>query len=432
MLLVPNHHVIVPKPLDLHVSMAPIKSTTSIDTSRGSTELEIIMNGDTVLLLPHIPLSQYFVELYLDGVRILNPKYPTSKTMGIPFEEYNIIGAKVIFTNPITGTVKVIIDSTSTTPPGGFKIPVENTQSMEVYTQRFNPARWAPGRDSRDGATGANNPGGGGVIGATGPAIMSTPIVPIKYVNTELRVRVGDSLYCEPIVLSQPEHGYAKLSVDRKSMVYVPNPDYVGYDSFSYTLITQHGQIGMPKCIFIEVVKVKDVTSATGATGPTSLIYLPGIQVSSYINHYYGGDTTWFNITPYTSISSITTTLNQSWWKNSTISNEYRGYFYAPVTGQYTFTFETSNDSYMWIGPTAISGYDNTNALVNTSGHNYAVSISRSIALVGDSYYPIRVQWGANGISGNFISTFHSSAVLADEVQSLDNYLFHISTTTGF
>jgi hypothetical protein len=124
--------------------------------------------------------------------------------------------------------------------------------------------------------------------------------------------------------------------------------------------------------------------------------------------------------------------LNQTWWGSTTVSNEYTGYFYAPTAGIYTFTFITSNDSYLWIGPTALSGYTGTNALINTSGNNFLVSISRTIALDTDTHYPIRVQWGANGISGNFISNFHSPAILSDSVQNLDSYLSHVSPTLGF
>ena len=124
--------------------------------------------------------------------------------------------------------------------------------------------------------------------------------------------------------------------------------------------------------------------------------------------------------------------MDQSGWGSTSVSNEYAGYFHASAAGIYTFTFVTSNDSYMWLGSSALSGYDNTNAFINTSGHNSLVSISSSITLGADTYTPLRVQWGANGISGNFTSTVYSPAILSGAVQHLDNYLFHLSPTTGF
>jgi hypothetical protein len=162
------------------------------------------------------------------------------------------------------------------------------------------------------------------------------------------------------------------------------------------------------------------------------IVYLPGLHVSTYLNHYYGGDTNWFTNTYYTPTSSIIPNLNQTWWGSTTVSNEYTGYFYAPTAGTYTFTFITSNESYLWVGPTALSGYNNTNALINTGGNNSLVSISRTIVLDGDTHYPMRVQWGANGISSNFIANFHSPVISSDAVQNLDSYLSHVSPTLGF
>ena len=241
MLLVPNHHVIVPKTIDLSVQMAKIVSVPA----RNATTLDVVAVNDTIIELPVKPISSYLVELYLDGVRIVNPKYPTTNTMGIPFECYNIIGTQVIFNEPITGTLHIIIDNASAIPTGALTILVDNFHSVDTYIQRFNPARWAPGILPR----------------AVIPVTASTPRVAsgtasvnaLGYVNTELRVAIGDSLYAEPLVLSQPSHGYAVLSNNRKNLVYVPNSGYVGFDTFGYTLMSQHGQIGMPKCVSVEI-----------------------------------------------------------------------------------------------------------------------------------------------------------------------------------
>jgi hypothetical protein len=62
------------------------------------------------------------------------------------------------------------------------------------------------------------------------------------------------SLFCEPVLMSQPENGYVRLSADRKSIAYVPFYQYVGTDTFLWTLITQHGQMGQAKCAKITVI----------------------------------------------------------------------------------------------------------------------------------------------------------------------------------
>jgi len=64
----------------------------------------------------------------------------------------------------------------------------------------------------------------------------------------------GISLRSEPVALTQPLQGYVRLTGDRKHLVYVPPANFTGKDTFSWTLITQNGQIGAAKCALITVV----------------------------------------------------------------------------------------------------------------------------------------------------------------------------------
>lgn len=66
--------------------------------------------------------------------------------------------------------------------------------------------------------------------------------------------RINRSLYSEPIILNQPVHGYARLTTDRKNIVYVPDIGFQGTDFFKWALITQHGQIGIPMCTEVNVI----------------------------------------------------------------------------------------------------------------------------------------------------------------------------------
>ena len=63
----------------------------------------------------------------------------------------------------------------------------------------------------------------------------------------------GIGLYSEPVIITQPYHGYARLTADRKGIAYIPNLNYTGNDAFSWALINQHGQIGEPRCVNISV-----------------------------------------------------------------------------------------------------------------------------------------------------------------------------------
>jgi hypothetical protein len=71
--------------------------------------------------------------------------------------------------------------------------------------------------------------------------------------NAGLNFRVGDSHYAEPVILAQPLKGYARISLDRKTIDYIPFEGSYGFDSFSYTLISQHGQEGLPKNVYVRL-----------------------------------------------------------------------------------------------------------------------------------------------------------------------------------
>jgi hypothetical protein len=76
-------------------------------------------------------------------------------------------------------------------------------------------------------------------------------------------------------------------------------------------------------------------------------------------------------------------------------SVEWFGYFCASETGTWTFYTVSDDASFLWIGPTAISGYTTANALVANQGVRTAVAeVSATIELVKGTYYPIRIQYG--------------------------------------
>ena len=196
----------------------------------------------------------------VNGTRLLNPQYarPTVKgtpsNLAAPKETFHITKDYMIkFSRPLTGVVTVVCDTATEPSKLGMPINVQNVHSMRYYTQRFNPGRWAQGAN----------------IAATGNAapVMSNdtgPLATRDYKNTaktnelnlynsQIRLRVGDSHYAEPMVIAQPQNGYVRISTDRKKMVYTPFPDFYGNDAFTYTMLTQHGQAGPTKSVYVQV-----------------------------------------------------------------------------------------------------------------------------------------------------------------------------------
>ena len=234
MLLINNHHVIVPKTQELSFFMANI--VTGAGTERGAHEQTGTLSNSTEFLLDFQPISPDWLEVYIDNVRVVNPSYPTRMTAAAPGEAYQLRNGRIVFSQPQTGNIRVISDTivnplpenTSNVSLRGLVIRFDNIQNYDTYRQRFLPSRYAAGR-----------PG--------------TNVAPLDWYNTELRARVGDALYAEPLVLRQPEWGYVRLTQDRRNLLYVPPVNFYGYDVFTYTMITQHGQIGQPRCCRIEV-----------------------------------------------------------------------------------------------------------------------------------------------------------------------------------
>jgi len=229
MIVVPNHHVIVPRTSDESAFLP--HEITSDKTKRRARVIRKYMNYEDKIILDFLPASDLWIEIYLEGFRVLNPHYLTKRTAAWPYEVFNVRGNEIFFNHPIKGNVKVICDTLThseaetTKIPGiaGLHIDFQNLQSYDVYEHVFVPTRYS------------NN-------------YYNLPV-------TQLKVRVGDALYAEPLVLCEPCYGYVRVSKNRKELVYVPRKNFKGYDVFTYTLMTQHGQIGQPAGFTVKVVE---------------------------------------------------------------------------------------------------------------------------------------------------------------------------------
>ena len=144
------------------------------------------------------------VSIYVDGFRLIN----FTNDFGVTHQAYTIVGNKIVFNAPVTGELTIFNDR-----PFKDKAPFENTLTMS------------------------------NVQGSKTKNIVA---------NTMLA-----STYCEPLILTLPVHGSVCLSDDRKSIVYFPDNLYEGFDAFSYTVISDRGQVADPKCVNIKVGNAK-------------------------------------------------------------------------------------------------------------------------------------------------------------------------------
>ena len=124
-----------------------------------------------------------------------------------------------------------------------------------------------------------------------------------------------------------------------------------------------------------------------------------------------------------------TTIAEPSLLNNTSI--EYKGYFLATYTGTHTFYLASDDGSWMWVGPTALTGFTTTNALVKNGGLHAVVEVNATISLVAGTYYPVRIQFG-NGPSGPGALTASYAHSGQAKTSTWTGKIFYNTATNGF
>lgn len=132
-----------------------------------------------------------------------------------------------------------------------------------------------------------------------------------------------------------------------------------------------------------------------------------GLIQSTYDNVYFNDNVNYFSSATPTSTSIDTTAITA--FDNSSFassSHQWLGYWYVQTSGNYNFSLNSTDSTYFWIGPNAVSGYTALNATISNPGvHSLEYVTSPTQALTGGLYYPVRIQWGyyyLTNYSGNF------------------------------
>ena len=129
MIKIPNYNVVVPITPDLTLNTHP---RTSSAGERNHLEYELAVTNATQINLPWTPLAINWVEVYNNGVRIVNPRI-TSISGGDLFEVFNVRNKVITFNTPITGTIKVICDTQPIHFWGSLILNSKNVQGFYVY-----------------------------------------------------------------------------------------------------------------------------------------------------------------------------------------------------------------------------------------------------------------------------------------------------------
>jgi hypothetical protein len=249
MILTPVQYVDIPVVNDIDMTVP----RNSNPQPRRAIYKHYTLNNISSITMDVTPFNPYWVEVWHNEWRVINtdpanPKYIivdnqvtfTSINSGqvlividtepIPYYAASIVHVSSVqrqtTTNTFTSTVGQVNYTLTMTPPNVNSITVTVNDIPKTFAQY-----------SLSGTT---------LTLTTAPEIGSTVKVVINHYPISLR--------SEPVALTQPWNGYVRLTADRRNLVYVPNTNFVGYDTFNWSLITQNGQIGPAKCakIFVE------------------------------------------------------------------------------------------------------------------------------------------------------------------------------------
>ena len=177
---------------------------------------------------------------------------------------------------------------------------------------------------------------------------------------------------------------------------------------------------------------VTDVNISMSQFAGKSKLLRSGFTYRVFIGTYFADNPAFFTTANENYIGTTTDTSNINAATGGVVPNnesfdsysvEWFGYFYATVSGTYTFYTVSDDASYMWIGSTALSGYTTANALINNGGIHGAREISGSIALTAGTFYPIRCQFGENLYGDNYTFSFTAPGIA--RIYNMSGYVFH-------
>lgn len=285
MIKIPNYNVVVPQTPDLRLFG---KRRNTYDGDRQELRYQFTAADTTQVQLPWIPTAPEWVEVYIDGVRLVNPRVASIEA-GTYYEVFNLDNDVIRFSKPVTGQLTIICDTRANHWWGSVVVGTKNVQAYSELKNlyNFNIYEWpvsggaingfgyrvnyVPGpqfeansyviiSDCVPSKFNGNFKVTNGTLGSVnfrgnvpGRENMTKPGTISGFGNAVVKQTQGIALFSEPVILTQPYNGYARLTGDRKSIAYVPNVGYVGNDTFSWSMINQHGQIGEPKCVVITV-----------------------------------------------------------------------------------------------------------------------------------------------------------------------------------
>jgi len=159
-----------------------------------------------------------------------------------------------------------------------------------------------------------------------------------------------------------------------------------------------------------------------------SVVYVAGLFKGIYGGNFNDYPAYFDYNDPYD--TSVETTQIYHSDDNDYYSVQWLGYFKPTTTQTHTFFLNSDDASYMWIGPTAVTGFTTGNALINNGGDHSAQEISGSIALTAGQYYAVRIVFGES--EGDALLEFNYQTPTIARTTNVTGKVFYNPATNGF
>ena len=163
------------------------------------------------------------------------------------------------------------------------------------------------------------------------------------------------------------------------------------------------------------------------------IIYANGLYRRTY-SGYFNDNVNYFDGASPTAAAVDTSPLSPG-IVPATTSYQWLGYWLATsdtiyIDGRTYFQLTSDDASYMWIGPTALTGYTTGNALINNGGAHSSITVGGNTPMTAGQYYPIRIQYGNDAGSTAFSLTVYTIS-LAAYTTTMTSNIFYNSVTQG-
>jgi hypothetical protein len=141
---------------------------------------------------------------------------------------------------------------------------------------------------------------------------------------------------------------------------------------------------------------------------PESQVFQDGLTWSLYNGIYFADDLTLLSGTP-TSNGTTNAISNVDFLTGhapTQFSADITGYFKPDVSGTWSFSLTSDDASYLWLPAAGGSNDTTASALINNGGLHGSTTVSQSIALNSNVYYPIRIVYGQDAGAATLLAEF--------------------------